>query len=331
MKIRFWIGLFLVAAAACDSTKTVWQWKLESRSYGEPVTDDKNAYVVSQAGEVIAGDYRTGKINWKHKVDGPILAAPALSETSLFTATENGFIVALDKNIGKELWKIQLKDTFLAPLSTISDLVLVPSGTGILRAISQSDGKTRWEYSGNKKYNSQAMVSNDHVLIGGWAKKFQCFRLDGTLNWSYTTGGILVEDATVFRNSVVFSARDDHIYSLETPTGKFRWRFPVKSPTRTILVDQQIVFADDEGILYILRSEDGALLKRIFVRKRISQIYPSPKGCLIIADQPFEIDLKSGDISLLVRLPDPVFKLTRANGMIVVTDQLYNVFGVRLR
>jgi outer membrane protein assembly factor BamB len=330
MKIR-WIFVLLLAVYGCRNPSPIWQWKLESRSYAEPVLDDKMVYVVSQAGEVVAGDYRTGKIFWKKKMAGPILAAPALTQTSLFTATENGYVYSLNKTTGDAIWKIHLNDTFIAPLSTFSNLVLVPSGTGSLRAISQSTGKIEWEQTGNKKYNARAMVTDSYILIGGWEKKFQCLRLDGTLNWSFQTGGILVEDATVLKNAVFLSARDNHIYSFEIPTGRMRWRFPVKSPTRTILVNNQIVFADDAGILYVLHPENGELIRKIFVRKNISQIYPSQKGCIVIASSAYDIDLKSGDISLMFRWPEPIFKMAITNEILIATDELYSVLGIQRR
>lgn len=324
------IALFL-AACGCSSDRTpVWQWKLESRSYADPVIDQNKVYIVSQAGEVIAGEYLTGKVIWKRKIDGSILAAPAVSKMALFTATENGNVYALDKLSGNDIWKKHLKDSFLAPLSVASELVILPSGNGTLRAIFQSTGDPKWENTGNKKYNTRAVVSNGYILIGGWGSNFYCVRMDGTTNWTFKTGGILVEEATIFENSVFFSGRDNHVYGLEISTGKLLWRFPVSSPTRTILVDNKIVFGDDRGTLYSVQPENGNLIKKITVRKQISQLYPFGKSCIVVSRQAYEINPNEGRISPLISLPEPIFKMTISNQSLVVTDELYSIYGFRM-
>ena len=333
MKLTWLLFCVLVLfTAGCQVDQTpLWQWKLESRSYADPVIDQNNVYIVSQSGEVIAGEFQTGKILWKQKVDGAILAAPALSTTSLFTATESGKIYALDRQTGNPIWKRQLKDNFLAPLSLTSELVLVPSGKGILYAVSPATGETKWERPGNTKYNTPAVIHNEHILIGGWANSFYCLRLDGTINWTFKTGGIIAEEATTLKNSVFFSARDNYVYSLDVQTGRLLWRFPASQATRTVLVDGKIVFVDDLGILYVVQPENGNLIQKIHAKKQISQIYSFSNQCILVSGNIFHVDLEHGKIESMYRLPQPLFKLARSNDMLIATDQLYTVFGIRLQ
>jgi eukaryotic-like serine/threonine-protein kinase len=326
------VFLFLMTMTCCKSKDThtpVWQWRLESRCYADPVIDGNTVFIVSQAGEVRAGEITTGKLYWKRKLPGAILASPVVHSDYLFTATENGFIYALDKKSGKDLWQKHLDDTFQAPLSTSSNLLLVPSSTGTLRALALIDGETKWESAGHTKYNTRAVVSEAFILIGDWNHTFSCFKLDGTVNWQFQTGGIIAGDALIHRNRVFFSSRDNSLYGLEIPTGKFLWRFPARLPTQLNFIRDEIAFADNQGVVFLIQPESGSSSKKIFVKKPVSQLYSFSNRCIVVSQDAYEIDPEQGKISLLFSLPRPIFKMGYSDRIYVAIDDLYSVYGFR--
>ena len=89
--------LLLVLIACHNSAKPVWRWTLQSRCYADPVIEGRILYVVSAAGEVIAGETRSGRQIWSQKLPGSIVAAPAVSDSMLLIATQQGHVFALEK------------------------------------------------------------------------------------------------------------------------------------------------------------------------------------------------------------------------------------------
>ena len=117
MKRIFLLPIFLLLLTSCNSSnKLVWQWTLESRCYAQPIIDGNNVYVVSQSGEVVSGEYRTGKKNWSIKVNGPVLGDPDFDQDKVYVATQNGFVLALKKRKWKRKLERQLSGrTFHSP------------------------------------------------------------------------------------------------------------------------------------------------------------------------------------------------------------------------
>src|SRR3989304_8992557 len=199
--------IFLIAVTLfCSGAGTpLWQWRLQSRCYADPVVDGKRVFVVLGAGEVISGRYETGEREWEQKLRGGIVATPAVSSGALFAATQNGIVCCLEKTTGKERWcRTFVSDAFEAPLSIAGDLILAPSVNGNLYPLAQSDGSTRWMHSGNRKYNTAAVVESRYIYIGGWDGDFLCLRQDGSIVWQWTAPAPIVENALIYKNLVVF-------------------------------------------------------------------------------------------------------------------------------
>jgi outer membrane protein assembly factor BamB len=323
------VGLTLLAGIACNKARSpLWHWTLESRCYADPLIDGTNVFIATQAGELISGEYKTGRQNWKRKLNGPVLATPAYSFKFVFAATENGTIYALDKETGEDIWRKQLEDSFMAPLTTAGDILLVPSGNGTLYALSQEKGEVRWMHKSNLKYNTRAIVSEPFIFIGGWGKSFYCLKMNGIENWHIQTGDRIVEEAILYRNRVYFPSRDDNIYAIEIPTGRQLWRIRASSLTNLILVDSKLCFANDQMQLNLLQPESGNLLKKISWKKPISRMYSIKGKCFFVSGQAYEVDFDQGKISQLLSLRQPIFKLAFPTGMVLATDDLYTVYGI---
>lgn len=313
-----------------NSRKPVWQWTLESRSYAEPVVDGNKVYVVSQAGEIISGDCQTGKQIWRKKVRAPILAAPAFSEKLLFVGTEEGDIYAMDKTNGREVWKKHFADHFVAPLTVAPKMVLAPSRDGTLYALSLDSGDLLWQHQGNRKYNTRAVVSGTNILVGGWARDFYCLRMDGSVNWRFKTGYVIVEDPVVHNGVVYFTSHDHYVYAITIASGKLLWRFLARPhPTNPLLIKNELVFGDEKQFLFFLHPESGKLLRKMNINKRMSRLFEWSGKCLIVSQKVYEVDPELGKLSVFLALPQPVFKLAFAPRILIATDELYSVFAFR--
>ncbi len=324
------ILVLLLVLTGCNSRKPVWQWTLESRSYAEPVVDRNHVYVVSQAGEIISGDCQTGKQLWRKKVAAPILAAPAFSEKLLFVGTEEGDIYAVDKTNGREVWKKHFADHFVAPLTTTGEMVLAPSRNGILYALSQNSGEPLWKHQGNRKYNTRAVVSGTNILVGGWAHDFYCLKMDGSVNWKFKTGYVIVEDPVVHNGVVYFTSHDHYVYAITVASGKLLWRFLARPhPTNPLLIKNELVFGDERKFLFFLQPESGKLLRKMNTNIPMKRLFQWSGKCLIVSHKVYEVDPELGKLSVFLALPQPVFKLAFAPGILIAADELYSVFAFR--
>jgi len=323
------ICLLLLVLISCNpSTRTLWRWTLQSRCYADPVIDGRTLYVVSAAGEVVAGDSDNGTRIWSQKLPGAIVAAPAVSDRLLFVATQEGDVFALEKKTGNEIWRKRFAgDGVEAPLLWMKEQLLVPSVNGILYSLSPENGEMRWSYSGTGKYNTAPLGSGSLIFIGGWAGRFLCLSSNGQLQWEFRAGERITENALLQKNRIFVSTDNRYVYAFDAPSGKFLWRFKAEDPTNLIVIRNELVFGSGSS-LFVLRPEDGSLLRKLEVPKRVSRIYASGLHCLVIADRVYEVDPSGGHFSAM-ELPavEAPFKLAFSSTALIVTNQLYSVFA----
>jgi outer membrane protein assembly factor BamB len=329
--MRFlYLLLFPILLLSCTAgNRPVWDWSLESRCYGRPVIDGENVYIVSQSGEVISGKFKNGEKNWSVKVDGPVLAEPDYSDKYIFIATQNGFVYALDKQDGKTIWKKNLDpDHFVAPLTLWDDLLIVPSRDGNLYGMSAGNGEAIWKHSGNKKYNTKAIISDPYIFIGGWENDFYCLRKDGTVNWRFKASHVIVEPALIHRNVVYFTAHDHFVYALDVPTGRLIWRFQATYPTELLMIRNELVFGSKSDLL-VLDPQNGKELRRIKTDRNIDRVFSWGDHCIAVSRKMLDIDPKSGEIKTLIQARKPLFKIAFPDGMFVVSDDFNRIYGYK--
>ena len=308
----------------------IWKLRLQSRPYADPIIRGEKFYVFSQAGEVVCGDARTGKKNWTQKVAGPVLGTPVFSEDSLFLVTQNGFAYALNPENGSQKWQTQLKDLFIAPLATFSGALLLPSENGTLFALSQENGMERWRFSGQKKFNASPMIAGNNILIGGWNKQFTCLKKDGSVNWQLTAAEMITGDPVRLDNSVFFPCYDHFVYAVEIPTGRLLWRFPASQPSNLIVRNKEIVFASGTDLVYV-SPNSGKLLRKVKFGRTISRIYADETSLFFLSRDVYRVKPVNAAISVVIRGPQPIYKLSFGVGMILASDDLYSIYGYGMR
>jgi outer membrane protein assembly factor BamB len=321
------LALLAIFNGCKKSIQPVWMLKLKSRSYTKPMIHDGRFFVFSQAGEAVCGDLKRGTVLWKEVLPDAILGDPALSDDdTLYVVTQKGLFYAMDARTGRTKWRLDLHDSFIAPVTTAGSIVLLPSESGTLYARSRSDGSEIWKFSGAVKFNAGATLFSNYILIGGWSKDFYCLRTDGTLNWKFTASDRITNRAIAQGNSVYFPAYDQFVYSLDIPSGRMQWRFPVEHPSNLIVTTDTIFFASTQDLV-ALSARSGKLIQKRASGKTIDRLYQDPSGLLIISSNVYRIKFDFTDISLLFRGLQPIFKLNSSEGMILATDDLYSIYG----
>lgn len=330
MKKLFLLLIVTPLLVSCgSSTKLVWMWTLQSRCYAQPVIDGNTVYVVSQKGEVVSGEIETGKKNWSIKVNGPILADPDFNQQHIFVSTQNGLIVALKKKDGSVFWNANYpEEPFTAPLTVVNEMLLVPSRTGNLYALSTQDGHLLWKHEGNIKYNTKVIVDGPYLFIGGWGWDFYCFRMDGSVNWKYKASYAIVENALVHKSDVYFTAHDSHIYALQIPTGRLKWRLRADSaePTEMIWVRDELLFGSGD-FLEILDPQTGKRIRRIKMPRTVDRLYSWNNHCVLVSTDVYLVDTKTGDSKILIPGKGPFFKIAFGRDRFIVSDENTGVYG----
>lgn len=326
--------LVLLLSACRNSGTPEWNWNLQSRSYARPLIDSANnkVFVVSQAGEVICGDLRTGKKQWTNQLDGAIVAEPAILEKRLMVATDNGWVAAFDTATGKNIWKTRVEDDgFFAPPSAAGTILIASSKQGNLYAFSASDGSKLWNYSGNVKYNSPAAFDGSNLYIGGWNRDFLNLTTQGKLRWRFHAAQVIVDEAIVKRNIVYFSAYDHYVYALDAGSGKLIWQHEADEPGRPFLIKEMILFAIKDHFDALNRN-DGKFLRRFIVRETILQPYQYYDSLIfsVRSGKVFQLDPTRNTLNQLVQFRLPLFKTSIANGMLLGTDELHGIHAFRL-
>lgn len=291
--------------------------------------DGKNVYIVSQKGEVVSGEIETGEKHWSIKVNGPILGDPDFDRDHVFVATQNGSVVALKKKDGSVFWSISYPDeAFTAPLTVVNGMLLVPSRNGILYALSTQDGHVVWKHEGNSKYNTKVIVDGPYLFIGGWANDFYCFRMDGTVNWRYKASHVIVENALIHNNDVYFTAHDSHIYALEIPTGRLKWRFRADypEPTEMLWIGNELLFGSAD-FLEVLDPQTGKRIRRIKVPRTVDRLYSWKNQCVFASKNVYLVDPKTGQSKVLIPGKARFFKIAFAQDRFIISDEDTNVYG----
>jgi len=320
------LWILLTGIACRNSAEPLWKWSLKGRCYAQPVVENSVVYVVTQAGEIIAGHAGDGRKIWTRQVDGELLGSPAVNGKNLITVTRNGFVYAFDKSNGNQIWKKQVQDRFIAPLSSFGTQVMLPSETGTLYALSAEDGSIRWSLSGQTKFSAGALIHGSCILIGGWKRDFLCLKPDGSINWKFTAAHVIAETAVAHENMVFVSAYDHSVYALDIQTGRMLWQVPATEPSNLILLKNELLFVSGKDLV-TASIHNGKVTRRLALGRTIQRIYPLEHYCLAVSEDVYRIDPLSKQSSLLFRAPESFFRLVISEDAILASDNLYSVYG----
>lgn len=332
MNRHAWIFILLLYSSCRNPGTPLWNWSLESRSYAQPVLDGDVVYIVSQAGEIIAGNSRSGEKYWTYRAKGEIVAEPSLLANRLFAATRDGDVYALNAKSGKPLWQRRIQgDGFIAPLTATADLILAPSHSGTLYAFSPEDGSQLWAVPGNVKYNSQAIVNGSHIYIGGWAHDFLCFNLQGSLSWRFHASQIIVERAIVNKNVVYFSAYDHSVYALDAVSGTRLWEFTASEPGRVFLIQNHLILPDQKALI-VLRAADGSPVHRIVPDAKILRCFQQNSSMILSTARGkiYELNPQEQQLKLLFQSPFPLYNFSSTHEIMVGADERFGIHGFQI-
>ena len=267
--------------ARFDAGRQVWRI-----SAGQPLSagvgSDGNLVVVATPkGEVLAFEAATGREIWKARVSSEVLAAPAVAEGLAIVRSGDSRIFGFDAADGKRRWVYQRS---MPALSLRSNVGVVPAGTatlagfpgGKLVAIANNNGAAIWEVTvalpkGATELERVADVTSSPVVSGATvcAAAFQgraaCFdSKTGNTLWSRdmsSSAGLDIDSRYVY-------VTDDKgaVHALDRNSGASIWKqdsLARRGLSRPLaLAGGRVAVADYQGVVHLLRQEDGAFAAR---------------------------------------------------------------------
>jgi len=234
-------------------------------------------------------DSQTGELFVTVSNPAPALDAKVRMGDNLYSDS----VLALDAGSGKLLWHVQLRKndnhdydvSAPAVLLTIDHrkLIAVGSKDGFLYLIDRGTHRLRWKTpvttilnvdadptpegvkvcpgaKGGVEYNSPVYDPSDHLLIVGavdW-----CYNLFKTPYPPYAPGAPYIGGKML----PVGDSGSGWITAVDARSGKERWRYHTLAPVIAGITTTQggVTFAGDtSGSLYVLRTQDGKLLRKI--------------------------------------------------------------------
>jgi outer membrane protein assembly factor BamB len=267
--------------ARFDGGRQVWRINAGQPLSGGVGSDGKLVVVGTPKGEVLAFDAVAGRETWKARVSSEVLAAPAVADGLAIVRSGDSRIFGFDAADGKRRWVYQRSTP---ALSLRSNVGVLPAGKvtlagfpgGKLVAIANNNGAAVWEVTvalpkGATELERVADVTSSPAISGSTvcAAAFQgraaCFDSNtGNTLWSRdmsSSAGLDIDNRYVY-------VTDDKgaVHALDRNSGASIWKqdkLALRSLSRPLaLGGGRVAVADYQGVVHLLRQEDGAFAAR---------------------------------------------------------------------
>lgn len=293
-----------VFAAAHDGTivridggREVWRARADQRLSGGVGADEKLVAVGTAKGEILAFDAGTGAALWKGRVSSEVLSAPELAGGLVIVRSGDNRVYALDAADGKRRWVYQRATPALSLRSAVgvtvfeNTAVLAGFPGGKLVAINGANGAALWEATvalprGATELERVADVTSSPVVDGRQvcAAAFQgrvaCFdATNGNPLWARdlsSSAGAAIDNLFVY-------VTDDKggVHALDRGNGASIWKQDKllgRGVSRPVVVGEYVAVGDVQGVVHLLRREDGAFAARFNTDKSAIRADPQRQG-----------------------------------------------------
>lgn len=266
--------------ARFDQGREVWRIKAGPTLSGGVGSDGKIVVVGTAKGEVLTFDAKNGGLLWKAAVSSEALAAPAIGEGLVVIRSGDARLYAFEAASGKRRWVYQRSTPALSLRSHVGvtlagRAVLAGFPGGKLVAVAAVNGAVLWELTVSQPkgatelerisdLTSLPVQDGREVCAVAYQGRIACFDIgNGSQLWSRDISsivGLAVESKTVF-----VSDAKGAVHALDRATGASLWKqdkLLLRGVSRPLVVGKHIAVGDYQGVVHLLRREDGAFAAR---------------------------------------------------------------------
>lgn len=278
-----------------DNGILVWSINVGQVVSAGVASNGKLAILGTPKGDVLAFDAATGKAAWSARVSSEVLAAPAFGDGLVLVRSGDSRIYGFDANDGKRRWVYQRSTPSLSLRSHVGVVMaghalLAGFPGGKLVALSASNGALLWEGTvalpkGATELERVADITSVPVIYGGsvcavaYQGRVACFEINnGNPLWSRdisSSAGLDIDQKGVYVSDV-----KGVLQAFDRVNGSTLWKqdqLSMRGLSKPLAFSNYVVVADSQGVVHLLRREDGRFVSRFITN-----------GGAVVADpQPF--------------------------------------------
>jgi outer membrane protein assembly factor BamB len=224
-------------ALDADTGKVLWERSIGRLNASSPAYYRHRLYIVNLVpGHIVKLDAKTGKTIWKRSLPGRAESSPVVIDRTVYFGCEDGGLYALSTNSGNVRWATDLNGPVKSAPAYYRGTLYVGDYGGSMNAVDAKTGKIRWQtaslgsgFGTSGAFYSTPAVAFGRVYAGNNDNRVYSFdRRDGTLAWSYSTGGYAYSGPTVSTTrhappTVYIGSFDGNVYALDAKDGGLRW------------------------------------------------------------------------------------------------------------
>jgi outer membrane protein assembly factor BamB len=224
-------------ALDADTGKVLWQRSIGRLNASSPTYYKGRLYIVNLfPGHVVKLNAKTGKILWKRWLPGRAESSPVVVGDTLYFGCEDDQLFALRTSNGHVRWTTTLGGPVKSAPAYYKGILYVGDYGGDMNAVNAKTGKLKWQsgslgqgFGTSGEFYSTPAVAFGRVYAGNNDHRIYSYDLsDGTLAWTYSTGGYVYSGPTVASTpnsppTVYVGSFDGNVYALDAKTGTTRW------------------------------------------------------------------------------------------------------------
>jgi outer membrane protein assembly factor BamB len=220
-----------------DTGKVLWERRIGRLNASSPTYYKHRLYIVNLVpGHIVKLDAKTGKIIWKHLLPGRAESSPVVIDGSVYFGCEDGQLFSLSTRNGHVRWATTLGGPIKSAPAYYGGVLYVGDYGGEMNAVVAKTGALKWQtgslgqgFGTSGEFYSTPAVAFGRVYAGNNDDRVYSFDLsDGTLAWSYSTGGYAYSGPVVASTpdsppTVYIGSFDGNVYALDARDGGLRW------------------------------------------------------------------------------------------------------------
>jgi len=208
-----------------------------------------------------------GSLNWTFQTGNAIESSPAIGiHGTIYVGSFDNKIYAIHPD-GTTAWTVPTGGAIFSSPSAVTDGILdsrlyIGSNDSKLYAVDAVNATVLWSAFcppwDAAVESSPAVGADGTIWVGADDTWIHRFNDNGTVKWSYDTGGYVISSPAIAPDGTVYAGSNDFkLYALNSTFEKLDWSFGTGSPVRSspaIGADGTIYFGSDQGGLYAVTS-----------------------------------------------------------------------------
>ncbi|MFW5927432.1 MAG: outer membrane protein assembly factor BamB [Wenzhouxiangella sp.] len=262
------------------SVEEVWSTRTgkgsgKSRPDFRPLYDDGLIWVGDRAGNIVAVDAESGRIEREFETGLPLSSGPNVVDGRLLVGTFDGEILMLDAANGRELWRNRMSSEVLAQPQLHDGIVIARSIDGRVFGFDENDGRRTWVYDRSVplltlRGNSDPLTRAGRVYIGyddGMVVALDA--AEGTVEWeqrvSEPEGRTELERLADIDGPMVVVGGDLYVATyhgrlagMAVESGRLLWVREIASHTGLSLRRIRLAASDASDTIWLVDRRNGA-------------------------------------------------------------------------